>query len=103
MYNRGVEVKVVFEKGQISQYSEYQRLKAAGINVRNDTNSNLMHNKIMIVDSTIVLTGSFNWSASAEERNNENLIICILERIIKSAYIAVIYDQEFEKIWNESI
>jgi len=35
--NRGVDVKIVFEVQQISQYSEYQRLNAAGILVRNDT------------------------------------------------------------------
>lgn len=96
-YNRGVEVKVVFEEQQITKYSEYQKLKAAGIEVRNDTNSNLMHNKIMIVDEAIVLTGSFNWSANAENRNDENLIV------IKSVEVASLYEEEFRKVWNESI
>lgn len=94
---RGVEIKIVFEKSQITQYSEYQRLKAAGISVRNDTNSDYMHNKVMIVDSLIVATGSFNWSAHAEEENNENLII------IKSVTIATTYETEFQKIWNTGI
>lgn len=96
-YNRGVEVKVVFEEQQITKYSEYQKLKAAGIEVRNDTNSNLMHNKIMIVDGVVVLTGSFNWSANAENRNDENLIV------IKSVEVASLYEEEFRKVWNESI
>jgi len=94
--NRGVEVKIVFEKSQISISSEYTRLKTAGIPVRNDTNPDLMHDKVMIVDDAIVLTGSFNWSASAENDNNENLII------IDSTYIASIYATEFQKIWNQS-
>ena len=96
-HNRGVDVKVVFEKQQITEHSEYQKLKAAGISVRNDTNSKLMHNKVMIVDGIIVITGSYNYSASAENYNNENMII------ILSDYIAGIYEKEFEKIWNQSI
>ena len=85
-HNRGVEVKVVFEKNQITKYSEYQKLRAAGISVRNDTNSGYMHDKVMIIDEVIVLTGSFNWSAHAEKVNNENLII------IKSLYVASVYE-----------
>lgn len=96
-HQRGVEIKVVFEKSQVSQYSEYIKLRTAGILVKNDTNSGLMHHKVAIVDGYIVLTGSFNWSASAEERNNENLIV------IKSDYLATVFEKEFKNIWNTSI
>ena len=93
---RGVEIRAVFEKSQISQYSEYQKLKAAGIAVQNDTNSRSMHNKIMIVDGTIVTTGSFNWSNNGENYNDENLIL------INSTYVADIYLEEFARIWEKS-
>lgn len=96
-HSRGVEVMVVFEKSQITEYSEYQTLRAAGVPVRNDTNSKLIHHKVMIVDGIIVLTGSFNWSKSAQEYNNENLII------IRSRYIATTYEEEFQDIWAESV
>lgn len=96
-YSKGVEVMIVFEKGQISEYSEYYRLKMAGLDVRNNTNSRLMHDKVMIVDGIVVLIGSFNWSTNAEEYNNENLII------IKSTYVAETYEEEFEEIWNKSV
>lgn len=95
-YKRGVDVRVVFERNEISEYSEYWRLKGAGVPVRNDTNSYLMHNKVMIVDSEIVVTGSYNWSRSAEERNDENIII------IRSRRIAEEYEKAFEKIWAKS-
>lgn len=95
-HRRGVDVKIVFEKSQISMYSEYRTLRSAGIMVRNDTNPSYMHNKVMIIDGLIVFTGSFNWSASAEGENNENLII------IRSTYVASIYEKEFEKIWNQA-
>jgi len=96
-HERGVQVQVVFEVSQISQYSEYMKLKAAGIEVRNDTNSEAMHDKVMIVDGIIVLTGSYNYSENAEERNNENLLI------INSTTVATTYGQEFAKIWDESL
>jgi len=96
-HNEGIEIKIVFEKSQISQYSEYPTLKTAGVTVRNDTNSKLMHHKVMIVDETIVLTGSFNWSASGQESNNENLIV------LNSTYIANIYEGEFQEIWSNSL
>jgi len=91
--DRGVDVKIVFDSSQISQYSEYDRLNDAGIDVKKDTNSALMHNKVMIVDEKIILTGSFNWSQNAEERNNENLIV------IESVEVSSIFEEEFEKIW----
>jgi len=94
-HQRGIEVKAVFEKSQISQYSEYNRLRNAGISVRNDTNPDLMHDKVMIVDSNIVLTGSFNWSANAQENNNENLIV------ISSRPVANAFEINFQKIWTQ--
>lgn len=96
-YKRGVDVKVLFEKSQISAYSEYGRLKEAGVPVRNDTNPDFMHNKVMIIDRELVFTGSYNWSKSAEEDNDENLII------IKSMEIAEKYEEKFEEIWNKGV
>ena len=95
--DRGVDVKVVFEKDQISQYSEYSILRAAGVPVKNDINSALMHDKIAIVDGYIVLTGSYNWSSAAEERNNENLLV------IRDPTLAQRFEAEFQKIWRESV
>lgn len=96
-YSRNVDVKVVFEESQITQYSEYWSLKAAGVPVRNDTNPRSMHNKVMIIDGEIVVTGSYNWSKTAEKENNENLII------VRSKYVAELYEREFEKIWSNSV
>ena len=96
-YTRGVDVKVVFEKSQVRSYSQYFRLKAAGVEVRNDTNSKLMHDKVLVIDGHIVLTGSFNWSANAENYNNENLVV------IDSHWVANIFEDEFERIWNNSV
>jgi phosphatidylserine/phosphatidylglycerophosphate/cardiolipin synthase-like enzyme len=94
-HKRGVEVKVVFDKSQ--SYSQYAVLKEAGIDVRNDTNwEGIMHNKIAIIDQGIVLTGSFNWTGTAENNNNENLIM------IHSVEVAARYESEFQRIWGQS-
>ena len=94
-HKRGIEVKVVFDKSQ--SYSQYAVLKAAGIEVRNDTNwDGIMHDKIAIIDYGIVLTGSFNWTGTAENNNNENLIV------IHSVEVASRYESEFQRIWNQS-
>jgi len=92
-HRRGVEVKVVLDKSQ--SYSQFAVLKAAGIEVRNDTNwEGIMHNKIAIVDYGIVITGSFNWTGTAENNNNENMVV------IHSADLASRYESEFQRIWN---
>jgi phosphatidylserine/phosphatidylglycerophosphate/cardiolipin synthase-like enzyme len=96
--NRGVDVRIVFEKEGVQQENgnEYFNLRNSGVQVRNDTNPNTMHDKIAVIDESIVITGSYNWSKGAETRNNENMII------LRNSDIASRYEVEFEKIWNAS-
>jgi len=92
-YQKGIDTKVVFEKSQISEFSEYSRLAEAGVQVRNDTNLALMHHKVAIIDGSIVLVGSFNWTNFAEDDNNEDLLV------IRSSDVASTFEQEFQRIW----
>jgi phosphatidylserine/phosphatidylglycerophosphate/cardiolipin synthase-like enzyme len=74
--NRGVIVKVILDKSQKSQkYSAAQFLLNHDIPVWIDYKPAIAHNKIMIVDGTKVITGSFNFTKAAEEKNAENLLI----------------------------
>jgi len=93
-HRKGIDTKVVFEESQINEYSEYPRLAAAGIQVRNDTNPALMHHKVAIIDGCIILVGSFNWSGIAEDDNNEDLLV------IRSSDLASAFEQEFQRIWS---
>ena len=95
-FERGITIQIVFEASQISNYSQYDRLKEAGIQVRKDTNPAAMHDKIMVVDGNVVAIGSFNFSTNAETENNENLIVIV------SPTIAQAFEAEFQKIWDES-
>lgn len=73
---RGVDVQIVTDKSQIkANGSIVARLHAKKIPVFVDHRVAIAHNKTMIIDNRIVLTGSYNWTNAAEKRNAENLVI----------------------------
>jgi phosphatidylserine/phosphatidylglycerophosphate/cardiolipin synthase-like enzyme len=75
-HDRGVVVNVILDKSQRSErYTSATFLQRAGIPVWIDSSHAIAHNKVMIIDDGIVITGSFNFTKSAEERNAENLLI----------------------------
>ena len=74
----GVTVAGVMDYSQIQsngEYGEYDVLAQAGFDVKQDGIEGLLHHKVFIIDSEIVITGSYNFSSSAEERNDENILI----------------------------
>jgi phosphatidylserine/phosphatidylglycerophosphate/cardiolipin synthase-like enzyme len=94
--NRNIDIKVVMDNTQAAgQGSEYQSLLSAGIDVRLDRRAAAMHHKVAIIDSHIIITGSFNWSAAANEDNNENMLV------IDSQPWAVAYESEFQRVWTQ--
>lgn len=73
---QGVEVKVILDKSQFSEkYSSSKFLIDSNIPVWNDDSVAIAHNKVMIIDDTTVITGSFNFTKAAQARNAENLIV----------------------------
>ena len=73
---RGVEVQVLLDKSNVTaQYSSATFLTNAAIPVAIDSQHAIAHNKVMIIDDTTVLTGSFNFTKAAEHANAENLVI----------------------------
>ena len=57
-------------------------------------NNNFMHNKVMIIDDRVVITGSYNFSENAE-LNDENVLV------MESPAIAAAYTKYFDKLFNE--
>jgi len=81
-HDKGVAVRVILDKSQMSdKYTSATFLKRAGIAVWIDSKHAIAHNKVMVVDGQTVITGSFNFTKSAEERNAENLLVINDERI----------------------
>lgn len=93
----GVSVAGVYEKvGSDTEAAEFRTLYCAGVAVRKDGNPGFMHNKVIVVDGRFVITGSMNFSTSAEESNDENVII------LDSPEIASLYLQDFERVWSRA-
>jgi phosphatidylserine/phosphatidylglycerophosphate/cardiolipin synthase-like enzyme len=61
--------------GRTEQYSEADFLAHAGIPVLIDDKHQIAHNKIMVIDANVVITGSFNFTKATEEHNAENLLV----------------------------
>jgi phosphatidylserine/phosphatidylglycerophosphate/cardiolipin synthase-like enzyme len=76
-HRRGVQVGVILDREQNTggRYTEAMYLKRARAQVFIDSGEGLQHNKVMVIDRAVVVTGSFNFSKSAEEHNAENLLV----------------------------
>jgi phosphatidylserine/phosphatidylglycerophosphate/cardiolipin synthase-like enzyme len=75
-HKRGVKISAVLDKSNRGRkYSAATFLKNMGIPVLIDDQHAIAHNKIMIIDNRVVITGSFNFSKAAEDKNAENLLI----------------------------
>jgi phosphatidylserine/phosphatidylglycerophosphate/cardiolipin synthase-like enzyme len=93
----GVQVRAVFDEDQAANLgSQYETLLEAGLDARLDGSPDKMHHKVIVIDGAIVVTGSYNFSRSAEEFNDENLVI------LYDRDLALAYEAEFEKVFEEA-
>jgi phosphatidylserine/phosphatidylglycerophosphate/cardiolipin synthase-like enzyme len=89
----GLIVEGVFETtGSGTEYSEMTRMACAGLSVMRDGNAGILHHKVIIIDDSTVITGSFNFSNSAVENNDENLLI------IQDADLAALFIDEYQRV-----
>lgn len=85
---RGVRVEVILDKSQRTEkYSEADFLRNMGIPVRIDARHQIAHNKVMVIDDGVVITGSFNFTKAAEESNAENLLV-LRDKSLAAKYTA---------------
>jgi phosphatidylserine/phosphatidylglycerophosphate/cardiolipin synthase-like enzyme len=91
-HKKGVKVEAILDKSQrTAKYTSATFLANSRIPTYIDAQHAIAHNKIMIIDRTMVITGSFNFTKAAEEKNAENLLI------IKSKELAAIYLDNWQK------
>jgi phosphatidylserine/phosphatidylglycerophosphate/cardiolipin synthase-like enzyme len=80
-HDRGVDVRVIVDKTSArisksgSRYSAATYLTNAGIQAWVDVHVSIAHNKVMVIDKVTVITGSFNFTAAAQNHNAENLLV----------------------------
>lgn len=89
VHKKGVKVEVILDKSQKTEkYSAADFFANSGILTKIDSSHNIAHNKIIVIDGETVITGSFNFTKSAEEKNAENLFVIrdkkLAERYVKN-------------------
>ncbi len=75
-HKRGVKILAILDKSnETVKYSAATFLNNAGIQPLIDDQHTIAHSKVMVIDSATIITGSFNFTKAAEEKNAENLIV----------------------------
>jgi mitochondrial cardiolipin hydrolase len=96
IHKRNVPVRVITDDEKIhDKGSDIFKFRARGIKVKIDSTDSLMHHKFAIVDQKTVVNGSFNWTRTASEVNNENVVIMDNPAIVTS------FCEEFERLWSQ--
>ena len=97
--HRGVRVRLLVDANKYKESRTTQGLLASTIvpfrlGFGRQGRGSKMHNKFVILDQQIVLTGSYNWTLESEDENHENLLI------LQDPYPVNAYSQEFEALWR---
>lgn len=75
-HKRGVDCEIISDKSEETKvYGRLPVLKRAGVTVLLDGEHEVANNKIMLIDDHTIITGSYNYTKAAEEKNAENLLI----------------------------
>jgi phosphatidylserine/phosphatidylglycerophosphate/cardiolipin synthase-like enzyme len=89
---RGVDVRVICDRSvRMARGSEVDFLFFGAVPTWIDSNHDIAHNKVIVIDGRLVLTGSFNYTRSAQTRNAENCLF------LTDPDIAASYTRNWEK------
>ncbi len=95
LHETGIAVRIITnEEHEALSGSQIERFQREGIQVRHDKTSFYMHHKFVIVDGSVLITGSFNWTRQAVTGNRENVLVTNNPEIVGP------YVQEFKKLWE---
>lgn len=95
-HRRGVSVRIVSDNDkQNDRGSDIHKLIDAGIEVRLDKTQYHMHHKFALADQRLLLNGSFNWTRSASDKNEENLTISASQKLLTE------FNAVFNTLWEK--
>jgi cardiolipin hydrolase len=93
-HRRGVRLRILSDDDKAHDLgSDIERFERAGMTVRVDRSPHHMHHKFAIADGRRLLNGSYNWTRSAAQNNEENLIVTDEPRLVAA------FAREFEALW----
>jgi phosphatidylserine/phosphatidylglycerophosphate/cardiolipin synthase-like enzyme len=93
----GLLVRGVFESQNAGgSGADFSRLKQGGVDVLEDGNCYILHHKVIVIDERTVITGSYNFTNSAEKDNDENLVI------VDDPALARAYLEEFQRVYAQA-
>lgn len=93
--SKGVKVRIITDNDKTMDLgSDIDYLFQRGANIKIDNTSHHMHHKFAIFDQSLLLTGSYNWTRSAAQHNQENILETTDPKAIQS------YQTEFDRLWN---
>ena len=95
-HRKGVRVRIISDNDKLMDSgSDIERLAQAGIPVKIDRTAYHMHHKFALFDGSKAITGSYNWTRSAESYNNENLLVTASPAVVRQ------YKDAFELLWGK--
>jgi phosphatidylserine/phosphatidylglycerophosphate/cardiolipin synthase-like enzyme len=95
---RGLRIRGVFDEKQneYQKYSKYNYLLENGLDVKLYGGNFKLHDKVMIIDKKIVVTGSYNFTVQADEKNSENSLVIYKKELANK------YEKEFQRIYENA-
>ena len=95
LHETGIAVRIITnEEHEALSGSQIERFQREGIQVRHDKTSFYMHHKFVVVDGSVLITGSFNWTRQAVTGNRENVLVTNNLEIVGP------YVEEYKKLWE---
>ena len=94
-HKNGVRIRIITDNEKsMDAGSDIFDLEQAGIPVKTDQSTSHMHHKFSIADGSRLITGSYNWTRSAEQYNQENIIATEHTDLVKP------FKAEFKRLWE---
>ncbi len=92
---RGVRVRVISDNDKRGDAgSDIAKLRRGGVDVAVDHTPDHMHHKFALFGGKRLLTGSYNWTRAAAERNHENVLLTSNPKLVRA------FREEFDALWR---
>lgn len=97
-HQRGVSIKIITDDDKCNDKgSDIETLYRAGVKIKVDHSRYHMHHKYAIFDGKIIITGSYNWTRSAADHNQENIVLSSEPAIVTQ------FIQTFNELWDQMV